>query len=159
MRLLRTAASVTVAAVLIAVPLASASAHDYHHRVGGLPGAVGAVVGGAAEIVSAPFVLLGVAPGPRVGGRYHDRGYYEEPRVAYSRPAPAYYDPPRARYPEQNQAYYAPPPRDAYGEAPRSYYAPPQREEYSAPSAYERPCDRDSDYRAARATAWNGYGY
>jgi hypothetical protein len=137
-------------AVLAAAPLSSASAHRYHDRSVGLGGALGAVVVGAATIASAPFVLLGVAPGPRFDRDhyrrergYRERAYDEQPQASYPAPAPAYYGPP-----EQQRNYYGPPPRQTYA-APRA--------------AYEAPCDRDvppqEDYRESRAAAWNGYGY
>ncbi len=90
-----------VAAAVVAAPMESAQAHEWHRHGGFIFGPVGAIVAGAATIAAAPFVALGAAVAPR----------------------PYYYPPPAYAYPAP--AYYAPPPRPAYYAAPPAYYAPP----------------------------------
>src|SRR5579859_1762063 len=103
---------------LTAAPLSQASAHEHFHGhfygPGLVLGAVGAVIGAAAVIATAPFRAIAAAP------------VYAAPP-----PAPAYYAPPQ-------QSYYAPP-QPSYYAAPPVYYAPPPRPIYYAPPAYYGP--------------------
>jgi hypothetical protein len=117
-----------VAAALAVAPLASAEAgwHGHHgyYRHGGcwfVGCVVGAVVGTAAAVATAPFVVAGAAlgdpPPPRPYGP--PPGYYGPP------PPPAYYGP---------RGYYPPPgygPGPGYG--PQSGYGPPPGYSQQAP--------------------------
>jgi hypothetical protein len=76
--------------------------------------AAGAIVVGAATIVTAPFWLLGGGAPP------YYRGYGYPVPVYY--PPPAYPPPPPMYYPQP--VHYAPPPSPAPASAPPMYYAP-----------------------------------
>jgi len=116
-----------VAVALAVAPLASAQAgwHGHHgyYRHGGcwfVGCVVGAVVGTAAAVATAPFVIAGDAlagpPPPRPYGP--PPGYYGPP------PPPAYYGP-RGYYPPPGYGPgYGPPP--AYG-PPQGYGPPPSQ--------------------------------
>ena len=98
---------------------ALAHGHDYgrgHGHGFGPFGAIAAVVGVAAAIVTAPFVFAAEAVRP----------------VA---PAPVYYPQPAYYYPPAQT--YAPPPAYNYGPPP-GYYAPPSGY-YPAPQPYYPP--------------------
>ena len=140
-----------VATALAVAPLASAEAgwHGHHgyYRHGGcwfVGCVVGAVVGTAAAIATAPFVVAGAAlgdpPPPRPYGPppgyygppppqayYGPRGYYPPP--GYGPPPPGYapgYAPPQG-YPAHPQGYGpAAGLRAPQGYAPQQGYGPPQ---------------------------------
>lgn len=127
----------TLAAALAMVPLSSASADWYYHGPynnygpysyygppAGPFGVVGAVLGGAATIATAPLAFFGAGPayGPAYyggsgyyGGDYNDGSYYGgddyDGGYGYSPPAPDY-DPGYAQ-----DVYGAP----AYGPCPDGY--------------------------------------
>ena len=100
MRLRRIPISVAFAAGLAAVPVTTANAQYYYPPCSPFPlfwpfCVVGAVVGTAATIVTAPVVALTAPPPPYYYGAYYGRPYYPPPRYY----APGYYAP----------GYYAPP--------------------------------------------------
>jgi hypothetical protein len=101
----RLAAAAALSALVLGASATSASAHYDRHWHAGPLGVVGAVVGGAVAIATAPLVIVGTA----LSGGYEERG----PRYA-----PGYGYPPRAGY------YYGPGPR-YYG--PRRFYGRPRR--------------------------------
>ena len=112
MRLARTVTCGVAAVAMTVAPMSSASAHWHHRYDGGcwfVGCVVGAVVGTAAAVVTAPFRIVAGAVAPRP--------YYESPE--YGPPA---YDAP--------DAYDAPPPRDYYDRPPAAYGRP---DAYDAP--------------------------
>ncbi len=98
-----------MAAALALAPMTPASAHGWHHHHGCwfVSCVVGAVVGTAAAVATAPFAIVAGATEPR---------YYGPPPQYYG-PPPAYYGPPPPRY-------YAPPPQAYYPPPPPAYYGP-----------------------------------
>lgn len=103
--------------------------HGHGHGYGGGPvGAVAAVVGVAAAIVAAPFLIIraateSVQPAPA----YYPQQAYYPPPAGPGYPPPAYYPPPPP-------PGYAQPPAYNYGPPP-GYYPPPPTY-YPAPPAY-----------------------
>lgn len=112
---LKTIVGSAAIAALVTLPASSASAGWHRHHEGcfilALPFCVaGAVVGAAATVATAPFVVAGGVLSPRPG-YYREPGPYQYYRPYYYYPPPAaYYRPP---------AYYGPPP--SYG----GYEGPP----------------------------------
>jgi hypothetical protein len=123
-RIAAAAVASVVALSLLPMGAAQAHGHDFGHgggrHFGHGGGPVGAVVGLAAAIVTAPFALIAAAAesAPAYGGPAYAPApsYYAPPRAYYPPPA---YAPPPAYYPPA----YAPPP--AYYAPPASYYPPP----------------------------------
>jgi hypothetical protein len=96
MRLTKLFAGGALAAVAVAVPLSSASAHccwRHHGPVVGVVGAAGAVVEGALTIATLPAVLAAdivSAPFEAADDGYYGRPYYGGPAYAYYGPRPYY---------------------------------------------------------------------
>jgi hypothetical protein len=154
MRFTRVLLGSLLAASLVAMPMASASAGWHsHHRGGGRGrGLIGALFG----VVTAPLVILADAASRDRRDYRDDSSQYDEgpqnypSRQAENYPPPGYggqgYDypppPPRGYYPQQQ--YYAPPPpyrgppQSAYNESPQGYY-PPQQQAYSSSDYYGPP--------------------
>jgi hypothetical protein len=85
------------AALLIAAPVAPASAHGWHHGPGGLvfglAAGAAALAVGAAAVATAPIAAVTAPP-----------AYYAPPAPAYYAP-PAYYAAPPAYYPPPAYGY------------------------------------------------------
>jgi hypothetical protein len=95
LRIRRITISAAFAAGLAAVPVTTANAQYYYPPCSPFPlfwpfCVVGAVVGTAATIVTAPVVALTAPPPPYYYGGYYGRPYYPPPRYY----APGYYAPP-----------------------------------------------------------------
>lgn len=132
MRVTRTLTGGFVAAALVVAPLSTAQAGWHRHHGGGgcwfIGCVVGAVVGTAAVVATAPFALAADAvapprpyypPGP-------PPGYYRPPPPPYGYyPQRGYYGPPQGYY--QQQPGYGPPPQ-GYRPPPQGYYGPPQQQ-------------------------------
>jgi hypothetical protein len=168
--------SIGILAVAFAfAPMTAASAHGFHHHgrglFGGLFGLAGAVVVGAATIVTAPIAILAdAASGPsndrRGGYNRRNDGYYgygsspdEEGSNYYSGPrgyygaSPEYNYPPRGAYAGPPQNYGPPPdfyrggpdnypPSGAYNDPPQGYHSHPPAQ-YGPPQGYRPPSNSD----------------
>jgi hypothetical protein len=159
--------SIGFGVALAMAPISAASAHEFYHHhhyglVGGIFGLAGAVVVGAATIVTAPIVILADAIS---GPRHYRREGYDQGYGGYDGGGPGYDD-------EASDGYG---PRDAYRGAPENgYYAPPRdyapsqdydRGRYEPEAqAYNQPprgYARDDDYAQDPAQAYDspqGYG-
>jgi len=165
MRPLKLLAGAAAVAALATLPATSASAGWYRHHddcfILALPFCIaGAVVGTAAVVATAPFVVAGevLDPGPRWGYGPRPRpyragpwAYYDGPRAAYFRERP-YYGPPATDYPLPHRwarrfdgpppDYDGPPPRGGDG-PPRGYYGGPPRGYDGPPRGYDGPSGND----------------
>jgi hypothetical protein len=131
------------AAAFSLAPLDAAQAHGHEfghgHHFGHGGGPVGAVVGLAAAIVTAPFALIAAAAEAGTQPAYYPAPNYAAPPVYYAPPAPVIYAPPAyypPAYPSTYAPAYAPPP--AYYRPPPVYYPPPPPPPayYPAPPGY-----------------------
>lgn len=91
----RVAAAAALAALVLGASVSSASARCCRHWGHSPFGIVGAVVGGAATIATAPFAIVGgaLSGGEERRPRY-EGGYRDGPRYSY-RPREGYYGRPR----------------------------------------------------------------
>jgi hypothetical protein len=142
---LRTALTAAVPLVALSLaPVGSALAHGHGsghgyghgHGFGRGAGPIGAVVGLAAAIVTAPLWIIAAAAQsePPAPAYYPQQAYYAPPAGA-AYPPVAYYPPayPRDYAPP---AYAPPPPTYNYGPPPGYYPPPPPPAYYPAPQGY-----------------------
>src|SRR6476661_1657651 len=140
-----------LAVTLVTLPVSSASAQEFrhHHRyglIGGVFGLAGAIVVGAATIVTAPIVILAdVVSGGRDyrRGKYYERdgGYYYGGRSSYDYDGPNRYTDPRGVYPDAREYRYrrADRPYSPQDYAPSRDYDRDRSRPYAPDEAYNAP--------------------
>lgn len=110
------------AVALVVAPLSSAQAGWHRHHGCWFVGCVvGAVVGTAAAVATAPIALAADAVAPRP---YPPPGYYRPPPPGYYGPRGYYPPPPPGGYYGPRGAYGPPPPYPPQGYAPPQGYGP-----------------------------------